>query len=131
MTAKQLIRIVDELKAMGGEHPPDGFRLLRGRVYVTGTGQLVTHIHKKTDCAGRPCAIHRPSKHSMRGFPTHFRFDRYLMERICTHGVGHPDPDDVAYQQEAMPKRAPGVHGCDGCCMAPGGWEAALARAGG
>lgn len=29
------------------------------------------------------------------------------MERICPHGVGHPDPDDTNPDT---------VHGCDGCC---------------
>ena len=31
------------------------------------------------------------------------RFDRSFMERICVHGVGHPEGDDL-------------MHGCDGCC---------------
>ena len=101
----------------GADIPPDGMKVKGHRAYVTGTGQVVVDIHKKTDCTGKPCVIHRPSKHSMRAFPTHFRYDRYLMERICPHGVGHPDPDDVAWQQEVMPQRAPGIHGCDGCCM--------------
>jgi hypothetical protein len=33
------------------------------------------------------------------------------MERICPHGVGHPDPDDVFATDT--------VHGCDGCCTPP------------
>ena len=36
------------------------------------------------------------------------QLDRRIMERICPHGVGHPDPDDVLNQDR--------VHGCDGCC---------------
>lgn len=40
-------------------------------------------------------------------WPQHWRGDRHLMERICPHGVGHPDPDDI---------NPDGVHGCDGCC---------------
>lgn len=52
----------------------------------------------------------------MRAFPTHWRADRGLMERICPHGVGHPDPDDLAWQEEHRPQAAAGVHGCDGCC---------------
>lgn len=34
------------------------------------------------------------------------------MERICKHGIGHPDPDDLKVQSSW----AEGVHGCDGCC---------------
>ena len=39
---------------------------------------------------------------------THWRYDRNFMERICVHGVGHPDPDGA----DADP-----LHACDGCCM--------------
>jgi len=84
--------------------------------YIDGTGQTVYVVHTPEHCEGRPCAIHNPSDHNMRDFPTHFRFDRYLMERICPHGVGHPDPDDLAWQLKTFPERAPGIHGCDGCC---------------
>jgi hypothetical protein len=35
------------------------------------------------------------------------RFDRSFMERICVHGVGHPDPDSAG---------ADPLHACDGCC---------------
>ena len=44
----------------------------------------------------------------MRDWPQHFRDDRGIMERICPHGVGHPDPDDYL--------AGDGMHGCDGCC---------------
>jgi hypothetical protein len=99
----------------GASIPPDGL-WLHNRIYVDGTGQVIGMVHLKKHCRGRPCPIHNPSDHSMRGFRTHFRTDRYLMERICPHGVGHPDPDDLAFQKKAMPDRASGVHGCDGCC---------------
>jgi hypothetical protein len=32
------------------------------------------------------------------------------MERICSHGVGHPDPDEINTDK---------THGCDGCCTPP------------
>jgi hypothetical protein len=66
---------------------------------------LVTQCHNS-----ERCTIHNKSDHSMRSFPQHFRFDRMLMERICTHGVGHPDPDEFYLEVNAK-----GVHGCDGC----------------
>ena len=104
-----------------GDIGPDGWHDAQFAIYITGTGQVVRDVHPPTDCAEREfCAIHAPSPHLMRTFPTHFRFDRYLMERICDHGVGHPDPDDVAYQAVAMPERMAGVHGCDGCCVEGG-----------
>jgi len=37
----------------------------------------------------------------------HWRYDRSFMERICAHGVGHPDPDGT---------NADPLHACDGCC---------------
>lgn len=54
----------------------------------------------------------------------HWRFDSGLMERICTHGIGHPDPDHMAHLQRLVSGRiatqeyvdAEAVHGCDGCC---------------
>lgn len=82
--------------------------------YTTGTGQRIVGVHDASQCEGRPCVIHAPSDHSMRDFPTHWRGDRGIMERICPHGVGHPDPDDQAYL--ASIGHRDGVHGCDGCC---------------
>ena len=54
-----------------------------------------------------PCPIHQPSAHHMAGWPQHWRDDRGIVERICPHGIGHPDPDDQTSDT---------VHGCDGCC---------------
>jgi len=79
--------------------------------YITGTGQRLK-VHNKSVCAGNPCPIHNPSNHPMIEFPTHWRDDRGIMERICPHGVGHPDPDDFSIRNG----HDKGVHGCDGCC---------------
>ena len=51
----------------------------------------------------------------MRDWPTQWRPDRQMMERICPHGVGHPDPDDVAYH-DSIGDTSFAVHSCDGCC---------------
>ena len=84
--------------------------------YETGTGQIV-HVHDKEQCKGKNCCIHNPSDHHMKDWPTHWRQDRYLMERICPHGIGHPDPDDLAFKESmGMDMKTEGVHGCDGCC---------------
>lgn len=80
----------------------------KSNTYRTGTGQGLFNLHDATACAGQPCVIHNPSEHSMRAFPTHWRGDIGIMERICPHGVGHPDPDDRPLVST--------VHGCDGCC---------------
>jgi hypothetical protein len=88
--------------------------------YITGTEQKMK-VHNKEDCKGSNCVIHNPSDGPMKSFPTHWRGDRYLMERICPHGIGHPDPDDIAYQMLVTGGRAEqwrvSVHGCDGCCI--------------
>jgi hypothetical protein len=65
------------------------------------------------------CSIHKPSNHSMVDFPRLWRADRGLMERVCPHGIGHPDPDDIAFKERTIVNfkdYAFGVHGCDGCC---------------
>lgn len=83
-------------------------------LYRTGTGQQIV-VHPPEQCAGetRPCVIHRPSDHHMRTWITHWRSSRGIMERLCEHGIGHPDPDEI------NPDR---LHGCDGCCAAPSPW---------
>lgn len=56
----------------------------------------------------------------MVGWPMYWRADRQLMERTCEHGIGHPDPDDIAYKRLIMSAEvaaAEAVHGCDGCCV--------------
>ena len=74
-------------------------------------GGDVLYTHTKDDCIGEYCTIHNNSPHHMVEWRQHYRFDRAIMERICFHDVGHPDPDDPKTQDgyEA-------VHGCDGCC---------------
>lgn len=104
--------------------------------YTLVGGEVVYNVHDPALCAGRPCPIHNASQHSMSDFPQHFREDRGSMERICPHGIGHPDPDDLPYQthKEANRLQAHGpdefprgyyetlaaeivsTHGCDGCC---------------
>lgn len=90
--------------------------------YVTGTGQRILNVHAPEACAGGPCVIHAPSAHHMRDWPTHWRSDRGLMERICEHGTGHPDPDSLAFIRRSQGRsaaRAEGIHGCCGCCVDP------------
>jgi len=101
---------------------PDGFFDPVANTYTDGTGQKVVRVHPFSQCQGRPCAIHAPSDHNMRSWPTHLRipgmFDikQLHMERICPHGIGHPDPDDAAYHRSLGPNMSVDVHGCDGCC---------------
>lgn len=75
----------------------------------------LVNVHDQARCAGRPCVVHNPSDHEMRSWPLNWRGDRGLMERICPHGVGHPDPDDLAFHIRNG-NTWQGVHGCDFCC---------------
>ena len=76
----------------------------------------MVQVHAERDCEP-PCPFHAPSDHPMTHWPISIRADRgNLVERICKHGVGHPDPDSVAYLQRHG-SRDDGTHGCDGCCL--------------
>lgn len=74
-------------------------------------------VHSKDTCVGPNCTIHNPSDHLMRDWPLVLR-ETGLVERACTHGVGHPDPDSVAFFR-ARGHEWVGTHGCDGCCIKP------------
>ena len=80
---------------------------------LTGGEKLWTHDTAacKTETN---CSIHNPSFHHMILWPMHWRGDRRMMERICEHGVGHPDPDDAIYRATQGDNNT--THGCDLCC---------------
>jgi hypothetical protein len=80
-------------------------------------GKQPMRIHAAVVCAGRPCPFHAPSDHPLKDAPINVRFDKHaLVERFCEHGVGHDDPDSVAWLHSIGETWA-GVHGCDGCCV--------------
>lgn len=78
------------------------------------------YTHSPDQCAGQWCCVHNPSNHHMRTWNRYYRVDKgFLLERICPkHGVGHPDPDSLAFF-ERNGDWAMGVHGCCGCCRKP------------
>lgn len=79
-------------------------------------GRRKVRVHPEGACAGEHCPFHNPSEHALKDAPMNIRFDRgALVERVCEHGIGHADPDSVAYFESRGQKMA-GVHGCDGCC---------------
>lgn len=75
---------------------------------------VLTHPIER--CKGRNCVIHNPSDHHMRDWPKRFHQPSQQTARVCKHGVGHPDPDDVAYWREIEHRRINTSHDCDGCC---------------
>jgi hypothetical protein len=91
-------------------------------IFLHNGDMLRTHAPER--CEGGHCCIHNPSEHPLRDAPLNWRADRYLMERVCTHGIGHPDLDDLAYKKRRMSPSeydsyAFGIHGCDACCRWP------------
>lgn len=113
-----------------GEMPPPpyepGWDASTGRFIVRGTdsygwpkGWMALPTHQEKSCLlPEQCVIHHPSDHAMKDWPLYWRADRMLMERICTHGTGHPDPDDIAFKAAVAPDLVEheADHGCDGCC---------------
>jgi hypothetical protein len=86
---------------------------------LTFTGATLLQVHPRSACRGRglACCIHAPSSHHMATWPMRWRDDTRVMERTCPHGIGHPDPDHMAYVCSLDEDLAwQGVHGCDGCC---------------
>jgi hypothetical protein len=79
------------------------------------TGFRLRGVHLGSRCAGRPCVIHNPTDHPMADYVLHYRDDRNIFERICPHGVGHPDPDQFEYW-DYSDQSYQSIHGCDGCC---------------
>lgn len=75
---------------------------------------IFLRTHAPDECSGPFCVIHNPSDHPLKDAPMHWRSDKGVMERICSHGIGHDDPDDLAYRRTQ--RMASGTHGCDGCC---------------
>lgn len=91
-----------------GQFATEGFGFQR-------SNGVLTNVHDPDLCAGEWCVVHNPSPHHMRDWDLNWRGDRGLMERICPHGIGHPDPDSLAFF-ERNGQDWQGVHGCDGCC---------------
>lgn len=77
--------------------------------WVDDFGNRLVNVHSDGACGRLHCTIHSPSNHAMTEFPQLWRVDRRIMERICPHGIGHPDPDEVRVFDR--------THGCDGCCV--------------
>lgn len=92
--------------------PLDGKSLLVVNPGLDFNSLPLVNVHDATKCWGTACVVHNPSEHRLRRWPLYWRNDRGIFERLCVHGIGHPDPDDVAYTGD-------GVHGCDGCCWDP------------
>jgi hypothetical protein len=79
-------------------------------IWTDSYGNQLFGVHAAGTCFGEFCPIHNVSDHPLKDAPQRWRSD-YRLERVCEHGIGHPDPDD--YKSRAIKS----VHGCDGCCV--------------
>lgn len=83
--------------------------------YVLPNGLELFNVHDESKCRGRVCVVHSPTDHAMSEWELHWREARGIFERICSHGVGHPDPDQFPFWVETR-QMSQVTHGCDGCC---------------
>lgn len=89
---------------------------------IKSGNKVVGHLnntHNPNLCEYRGCAIHdHPSDHPLNTAPLNWREDRGILERICEHGIGHPDYDSAMYLS-SVGQSHQNDHGCDGCCALP------------
>lgn len=90
-----------------------------------GTNEPYVLKHHSGKSCEPPCAFHAPSDHPLKDAPLNWRSGmtpwdgRRILERMCPHGIGHPDPDGLNFANRNLPEGEEpdeGVHGCDGCC---------------
>lgn len=79
--------------------------------YTTSFNQKLTNVHDAGTCLKEYCTIHNWSDHPLKAAPQRWNETKGLMERVCKHGVSHPDADEIGLQYG---DRAD--HVCDGCC---------------
>lgn len=88
---------------------------MSSETFTLPDGRVLTNVHPAENCRGRWCVIHWPKPSHMNKWPLHWRDDRGIFERICTHGVGHPDHSQTDFWEETGQSHQ-GIHGCDFCC---------------
>lgn len=84
--------------------------------FYDSVGGKVIYIHNKKNCKGRGCPVHHPSDHEMKKWPMSWNLQVLSMERVCEHGIRHPDPDDYKFRQDNQIDIPDHAKDCDGCC---------------
>lgn len=70
---------------------------------------VLPNHHQREDCYySDRCTLHNRSNHYMRKFPQVWNPNNGIIERVCEHGIGHPDPDELPGAE---------IHFCDACCV--------------
>lgn len=92
------------------------FFVRQGDELVTPDGEYKLRTHARNADCDLGCAIHNPSNHFMNraNWRYNWRFDRGILERLDPElGVGHPDPDGLAYLTRiGEDAKVAGNHGC-------------------
>jgi hypothetical protein len=81
------------------------------------SGQVLEYVHSKLDCMGPSCTLHKMSSHHLRSWPQRWNPQVIAMERVCEHGVGHTDPDEI---NQDIVVSIDHSEKCDGCCIQAG-----------
>jgi hypothetical protein len=88
----------------------------------TDDAEVKWNVHKASVCEGSRCAIHNPSDHPLKNAPIGLRMGSIFSskphgfaERFCPCGIGHSDPDSVAFY-DSIGYYGTDVHGCCGHC---------------
>lgn len=77
-------------------------------------------FHGPESCGGRACPFHAPSRHHMVAWPIAMPItvDDLVIERVCPHGILHPDPDSLDLAEIFDPTvKVLYQHPCCGCCV--------------
>lgn len=68
--------------------------------YLPDFDQVVERVHSGKTCQ-KPCCVHAPSFHHMRGWRLFFAGHPHnTFARICKHNIQHIDPDDLMYLEK-------------------------------
>ena len=74
-------------------------------------------VHKIFQCEERNCAVHdNPSLHPLTMEPLVWDDETAAVKRQCSHGLIHPDVDDMNYRKTVGQYYLYLEHKCDGCC---------------
>lgn len=75
------------------------------------------NVHPIQHCEIRNCAIHNnPSLHQLTEEPLVWDEEWAAVQRECSHGMVHPDMDDLGYRKTVGQYHVFLAHECDGCC---------------
>ncbi len=69
---------------------------VEGRTVTFNSGQIITNVHDRGQCAGGFCAIHNPSEHELRGEQLFFN-GTHMVRRVGAELF--IDPDDYFFHQ--------------------------------